>query len=126
MRISDGSSDVCSSDLIFDSAQVDINPEASSDNLERAAQKRLSGITPASRQALLLTTLEGFSSDDAAVIMNRSEAALETLVNEAIGEINRQTATSVLIIEDEPLISMQLESLVTQLDRKSTRLNSSH
>ena len=36
-------------------------------------------------------------------------------MNEAISEIDRETSTSVLIIEDEPLISMQLEDLVTTL-----------
>src|SRR3546814_19968214 len=85
------------------------------DNLGRAAQRRLSTIAPACRQAMLLTTLEGFSPDEAGAIMSRSEEELAELVDEAVTEIERQTATTVLIIEDEPLISMQLEQLVTQL-----------
>jgi CheY-like chemotaxis protein len=36
-------------------------------------------------------------------------------VQEAIEEIDRESSTSVLIIEDEPLISMQLEDLVRSL-----------
>ena len=40
---------------------------------------------------------------------------VEELVREAIAEIERESATSVLIIEDEPLISMQLEDLVKSL-----------
>ncbi len=103
---------------IFDSVRIEIDPEASSDNLERAAQRRLSGITPTNRQALLLTALEGFSTEDAAAIMNCSVEKMEKLLSEAIDEVNRQTSTSVLIIEDEPLICMQLESLVTQLGHK--------
>ncbi|MFN3423978.1 MAG: response regulator [Novosphingobium meiothermophilum] len=82
---------------------------------EAAAQERLSAMTPANRQALLLTTLEDFSIDEAAFIMGRDGAEVEQLVQDAIGEIERESATSVLIIEDEPLISMQLEDLVRSL-----------
>lgn len=82
---------------------------------EAAAQERLAAMTPANRQALLLTTLEDFSVDDAAYIMDRAPDEVEGLVQDAIAEIDRESATSVLIIEDEPLISMQLEDLVRSL-----------
>ncbi len=82
---------------------------------EAAAQERLAHITPLNRQALLLTTLEDFSIDEAAIIMDREPDDVEALVQEAIEEIDRESATSVLIIEDEPLISMQLEDLVRSL-----------
>ena len=82
---------------------------------EAAAQERLAHITPANRQALLLTTLENFSIDETAYIMDRDAEDVETLVQEAIAEIDRESTTSVLIIEDEPLISMQLEELVRSL-----------
>ena len=67
------------------------------------------------RQALLLTTLEDFSVDQAAEIMEVEPDEIEKLVQEAVAEIDRETSTSVLIIEDEPLISMQLEDLVKSL-----------
>lgn len=111
---------------IYDSAQVDFTPGDDGDNLERAAQRRLSKIAPACRQAMLLTTLEGFSSEEAAAIMSCSEGQLDALVNEAIAEIERQTATTVLIIEDEPLISMQLEALVTQLGHEVSGTAATH
>ncbi|MFN4135610.1 MAG: response regulator [Novosphingobium sp.] len=82
---------------------------------EAAAQERLSAMTPANRQALLLTTLEDFGIEEAAYIMGRNAAEVEQLVQDAIAEIERESATSVLIIEDEPLISMQLEDLVRSL-----------
>jgi len=82
---------------------------------ETAAQERLSVITPLNRQALLLTTLEDFSIPQAAEIMDLTEGEVEALVQEAVSEIDRESATSVLIIEDEPLISMQLEDLVRSL-----------
>jgi len=82
---------------------------------ELAAQTRLGVVTPLNRQALLLTTLEDFSPAQAAQIMDLETSEVEALVAEAIVEIDREQVTSVLIIEDEPLISMQLEDLVTGL-----------
>lgn len=82
---------------------------------EQAAQTRLATITPAHRQALLLTSVEEFSRDEAAQILGLSASEIDALVNQAIGEIDNESATKVLIIEDEPLISMQLEGLVTDL-----------
>ncbi len=82
---------------------------------EQAAHDRLRTITPLNRQALLLTTLEDFSLSQTAQIMDLDESAVQSLVQEAVSEIDRESTTSVLIIEDEPLISMQLEDLVTSL-----------
>ena len=82
---------------------------------ETAAQDRLRTITPLNRQALLLTTLEDFSVPEAAEIMEMEQRDIETMVQQAVEEIDRESTTSVLIIEDEPLISMQLEDLVRSL-----------
>lgn len=82
---------------------------------EAGAQARLGAITPPARQALLLTTLEDFTVPEAALILDRTPAEIETLLAKAIAEIDREQTTSVLIIEDEPLIAMQLEDLVAGL-----------
>jgi len=82
---------------------------------ESGAQDRLSTITPQNRQALLLTTLEDFTPGQTGQIMDLEASEVETLVKEAIAEIDKEQSTSVLIIEDEPLISMQLEDLVTSI-----------
>ena len=82
---------------------------------EPGAQARLGAIAPLGRQALLLVTLEDFTIAEAAEIMERTPSEIEALVAEAIAEIDREQTTSVLIIEDEPLIAMQLEGLVTAL-----------
>ncbi len=95
---------------------ADAAPEGNADlPHESAAQERLARITPASRQALLLTTLEDFTAEEAAVILDRSAAEIDALLTEAIAQIDGESATEVLIIEDEPLIAMQLEDLVTDL-----------
>ena len=82
---------------------------------EGNAQARLSSITPINRQALLLTTLEEFQPHQVGEILGVSGEEVSTLVEKAITEIDREASTSVLIIEDEPLISMQLEDLVKSL-----------
>ena len=82
---------------------------------EEAAKERLSHVTPAHRQALLLTTLEDFTVEEAAQILDTTPANVDAMVVQAINEIESETTTDVLIIEDEPLISMQLEGLVTDL-----------
>ena len=102
---------------VWASAYMDVPAEPAGDGggLEAAAQQRLAAITPLNRQALLLTTLEDFPVDDAATIMGIDPGQVEALIQEAIAEIDRESTTSVLIIEDEPLISMQLEDLVHAL-----------
>jgi CheY-like chemotaxis protein len=68
-----------------------------------------------SRQALLLTTLEDFTVAETARILDLDEDEVEALVVSAISDIEGDTATDVLIIEDEPLISLQLEIIVGDL-----------
>ena len=82
---------------------------------EATAQQRLAAMTPQSRQALLLVTMEGFSEADAAVVMDLSHAEIRALIAEALSEIDRQTRTRVLLIEDEPMISMDLADIVQEL-----------
>src|SRR6478736_2037369 len=79
------------------------------------ADQRLSRITPRSRQALLLTQLEGFTPEDTAYLMETDADEVEQLVAAAIDEIERQTRADVLIIEDEPIIAMDLETIVRDL-----------
>ena len=101
---------------LWASAYLEVADERSGQTLhESAAQDQLRKITPLNRQALLLTTVEDFSPAEAGQIMDIPEDDVSRLVQEAVDEIERETSTSVLIIEDEPLISMQLEDLVRSL-----------
>ena len=75
----------------------------------------MSAITPRSRQALLLTTLEDFSTNEAAEVLGIGDDEVTGLIAEAVAEVDRLTRTDVMIIEDEPLISMQLEDIVSDL-----------
>lgn len=101
---------------VWSSAYMEVvDDNASVTHHESAARDQLRRITPLNRQALLLTTVEDFSPAEAGQIMDLPEEAVNDLVREAVAEIERETTTNVLIIEDEPLISMQLEDLVKSL-----------
>ena len=79
------------------------------------ASRRLMRIAPRSRQAFLLTALEGFTPSEAAQILGVDFPEVERLIAEAQSEIDAELATDVLIIEDEPVIAADIEALVTEL-----------
>ena len=90
------------------------------EDAEAIARARLARMTPLSRQALLLTAMEGFSIEDAAYLIGVEDNEVEELVAEALDEIDRQTRARVLIIEDEPLIAMDIETIVRDLGHDVT------
>lgn len=90
-------------------------PDPAAGQREQAVQIHLAAIPPTHRQALLLTTVEEFSREETARILGIDAGDVDMLVAQAILEIESESATNVLIIEDEPLISMQLEGLVSEL-----------
>jgi hypothetical protein len=67
-------------------------------------------IAPRSRQAFLLTALEGFTPSEAAQILGADFNDVEKLIAEAQAEIDAELATDVLIIEDEPVIAADIEA----------------
>jgi CheY-like chemotaxis protein len=87
---------------------------------EASAEGRLLRIPPRSRQAFLLTALEGFTPAEAAKILREDISAVEALIAEAQAEIEADLATDVLIIEDEAVIAADLEALVTELGHRVT------
>jgi CheY-like chemotaxis protein/DNA-directed RNA polymerase specialized sigma24 family protein len=108
---------------IWSSGHVETEPAAVGADAglhETAAAERLALVPPLHRQALLLTTLEEFSAADTARILGIGEAEVAPLVASAVAEIEGEAATDVLIIEDEPLIAMQLEDLVSGLGHTVT------
>ncbi len=79
------------------------------------AEERLRSLSAADRAALLLTAVEGFSTSDAARILGQTPDEVEASIVEAQRAIERQLASRVLIIEDESIIALDLEGLVTGL-----------
>jgi CheY-like chemotaxis protein/DNA-directed RNA polymerase specialized sigma24 family protein len=99
----------CSSGAQLEAAPQD--DDQSGDDTTR----RLMRIAPRSRQAFLLTALEGFTPTEAAQILDSDFAEVEQLIAEAQTEIDAELATDVLIIEDEPVIAADIEALVKEL-----------
>jgi DNA-directed RNA polymerase specialized sigma24 family protein len=83
------------------------------------AERHLGQITAMPRQAFLLVSVEGFSEEDAAAILNVDRQTLQNLVEESGRELAAQIATDILIIEDEVLIALDLENLVESLGHRS-------
>jgi DNA-directed RNA polymerase specialized sigma24 family protein len=83
-----------------------------------AAERNLNQITANPRQAFLLVSVEGFSEEQAARILDVDAPTLLKLVEDAGRELAAQLATDVLIIEDEALIALDLEALVENLGHK--------
>jgi CheY-like chemotaxis protein len=75
-------------------------------------------VAPQAWQAFLLIAVERFSPQEAALILDISLAELDRLVNEVGRDVARQVAGDVLIIEDEPIIAMELTRLVTDLGHR--------
>jgi len=90
------------------------------------ADRSLEAITPLPRQAFLLASVEGFTTPQIAEILDCSTEEVSRLIEEAGEQIAEQTATDVLIIEDEPLISMDLEALVKGLGHRVSGIARTH
>ncbi|WP_294238924.1 response regulator [uncultured Sphingomonas sp.] len=107
---------------IWSSANYDEldNDGVDADGNEGVARARLARMTPLSRQALLLTAMEGFTPEDAAYLIDVEPSEVENLVSEALVEIEKQTRARVLIIEDEPIIAMDIETIVRDLGHEVT------
>ncbi|HVF17318.1 MAG TPA: response regulator [Steroidobacteraceae bacterium] len=96
------------------------DPEARSlagtdETATNAVEQKLVELTPAHRQALLLTAMEGFNISETAIILGVPEAQVKEMVGQAVREISTQPSTKVLIIEDEPIISLDLQSIVKEM-----------
>lgn len=87
---------------------------------EAAAGRNLESVTPRAREAFLLMAVEGFSIKQVGEILKQPAENIQDLIEEASQQLAAQVATDVLIIEDEPLIALDLESLVESLGHRVT------
>jgi CheY-like chemotaxis protein len=100
---------------IWCSTGAQLEPGQDDEGYADEATRRLMRIAPRSRQAFLLTALEGFTPSEASQILDTDFAEVEQLISAAQAEIDAELATDVLIIEDEPVIAADIEALVTEL-----------
>jgi CheY-like chemotaxis protein/DNA-directed RNA polymerase specialized sigma24 family protein len=100
---------------IWNSVSLNDDTDAEVATLPMPSERRLSNITPLPRQAFLLLSLEGFSEEEVAFVLDIDVAETRQLADTAGREMAAEIATDVLIIEDETFIAMDLESLVKNL-----------
>jgi len=105
-------------------AQLESGSDGSESGVDASA--RLMRIAPRSRQAFLLTALEGFTPSEAAQILSVDVHQVERLIGAAQAEIDAELATDVLIIEDEAIIAADIESLVRELGHTVTAMATTH
>ena len=98
---------------IWESGNVELDGHSGEDSPgARKAHERLRLLAPLSRQALLLTTLENFTTQETGEILGRSAEEIGALLDDALDALDKQTKARILIIEDEAVIAMDLSDLV--------------
>lgn len=93
---------------------------------EAAHDERLQALAPRHRQAFLLTAMEGFTQAETAIILDSDIDEVETLISEALKDIENDLATKVLIIEDEPIIAADLAAIVEEIGHSVTGNATTH
>ncbi|TCT42012.1 response regulator [Martelella mediterranea] len=111
---------------LFSSTTVEIEDIDSPYSWEKRAAANLLALPAKPRQAFLLISLEGFSHKETATILGVETDAVSDLVDQASAEIAKQVATDIMIIEDEPLIAMDIEQMVESLGHRVTGIARTH
>lgn len=105
---------------LWESVSLNLDQPDSGREWEASAQRQLSGIPPKAREAFLLMSVEGFTGNEIAVILSETATDIKTLLEEASRTLIQQVASNVMIIEDEPIIAMDLEALLESLGHSVT------
>ncbi len=111
---------------IFDRLEVVASTQPSPFAWERRASENLLNLPKKERVAFLLVALEGFSAEEASEILSVDSEAFSGLIDEASRQISEQVATQIMIIEDEPLIAMDIEQMVESMGHQVTGIARTH
>lgn len=90
------------------------------DAISVAAQAHMAGLTLNSREALLLNTVEGFDPAEIAEIMGVDPVEAQNLIDVAVQEMEQSLRGSVLVIEDEAIIAMDIVAIVEGMGHRVT------
>ncbi|MGR3806170.1 response regulator [Marinibacterium profundimaris] len=88
--------------------------------LAARAQAHLSSLTNDTREALLLHTIEEFTFEDLGAILGVSQDEARELVDIAYSEMSKSVSGRVMIIEDEAIIAIDLEAIVSEMGHQIT------
>ncbi|AJY45614.1 response regulator [Martelella endophytica] len=111
---------------LFSSTTIEIEEIDSPYSWEKRAAANLLALPAKPRQAFLLISLESFSHRETAEILGVEADTVSELIDQASSEIARQVATDIMIIEDEPLIAMDIEQMVESLGHRVTGIARTH
>ncbi|WP_135502844.1 response regulator [Roseovarius aestuariivivens] len=104
---------------IWSSSGMPVDEEGS-DQLTARALKHLRSLTTNTREALLLHTIEEFSVKEVSQVMQVSLGEAKSYIDKGVEEMNSSVSGKVMIIEDEAIIAMDLESIVAEMGHKVT------
>lgn len=96
------------------------------EDFQGRAHRRLSTLSPPRRAALLLHTIEELSILDISLVMQRSVVEVAQLIDEAHAELQDSIAGYILIIEDEPLIALELQDIAAEQGHTVTGVARTH
>ncbi len=111
---------------LFGSSSVMIPEPVSPFAWEKRASINLASVSPMARQAFLLVSVEGFRPAEAGEVLGLDEPGMHQLLERASEEISHQVATDIMIIEDEPLIAIDIEQMVESLGHRVTGIARTH
>lgn len=94
------------------------NGEATEPAPDLPVQQHLAQLPSIGRQVLLLSTIEGCSADDIAYILGISKSQAHEYLEHAKTELMKQARTTVLVIEDEPIIAFDIAGIVTEMGHR--------
>lgn len=83
--------------------------------LAERAFDRLAALEPKTREAMLLSRMEGFRIEEVACILDVAREEADKLLTTGLNDMSDGMRGRVMIIEDEPIIAMDLRSIVTSL-----------
>lgn len=88
--------------------------------LSAQAQRNMAGLTPNTREVLLLHSIEGFSDGEIGRIMELSADEVADLIDIADREMRDAVSGKILVIEDEAIIAMDISAIVEQMGHRVT------
>lgn len=103
---------------IWNSLSINFEDTPDDETGGELANRTIERMTPLPRQAFLLHSVEDFDVEEVATILGLPMTDVIALINEAGREIAHEISTDILIIEDEPIISFDLESIVESLGHR--------
>ncbi len=105
---------------LWESVTLNMKHGRNTPEWEVAAGSYLETIAPKAREAFLLMAVEGFTTAQVSEVLQQSTSDIQELIDEASQHLATQISTDILIIEDEPIIALDLEALLESLGHRIT------